>query len=490
MSQKETPKIGIHIFRRDLRIYDNTSLHKCFEEMDIVIPIFIFTPEQVSSKNSYKSDKSIQFMIESLNDVEKQFQYQNKRSKVQSLVYFYGNITNVLREITSEINVHSIYINLDYTPYSKERDSGIETFCKKSSIEFNSFHDVCLFTPGSIRTDSESVYKKFTPFYNKCLENKDKLKSINKTRINNNSFIETKNIYSTIFSLQSIVQLSAMYTDLIVPNPDNQMFGGTTEGNKILKNIKKFNNYNEERNNLTKETTQLSAYLKYGCLSIRQVYEKMKSVLNPSDGLIRQLIWRDFYIHLLDAYPSVLKGKSLQEKYDKIKWGNNKIWFKKWCNGETGFPIVDACMKQLNESGYMHNRGRLIVSSFLIKILQIDWRWGEKYFAQNLIDYDPAANNGNWQWSSGSGADSQPYFRIFNPFLQSLKHDVNAEYIKKWLPQLDETNLGFNIPAKHLHEWDKYHVEYNMKEIQYFRPIVEYKVMKEKTLAMYKDALQ
>jgi deoxyribodipyrimidine photo-lyase len=261
------------------------------------------------------------------------------------------------------------------------------------------------------------------------------------------------------------------------------MLGGTFEAYKKLKQIGDFKKYDEERNDLTKETTQLSPYLKFGCVSIREVYEIFRDKLQPEGGLVRQLIWRDFYIHLLDAYPKMLQGKSLNEKYDSIKWGNNREWFKKWCDGETGYPIVDACMKQLNESGYMHNRGRLIVSSFLIKVLQIDWRWGEKYFAQKLIDYDPAANNGNWQWASGSGADSQPYFRIFNPWLQSSKHDPNAIYIKKWLPNLS------SVQPKHLHEWDKYFTEYNLKDLKYFSPIVNYKTMKERTLKMYKDAL-
>lgn len=485
MSEK---KIGIHIFRRDLRIYDNTSLYKCFQEMDIIIPIFIFTPEQVSSKNTFKSDKSIQFMIESLNDLEKELQEENNK-KIQPIIYFYGDIIDILREITENVSIHSLYLNLDYTPYSKERDYKINNFCNKSNILFNGSHDLCLFTPGSITTDGASVYKKFTPFYNKCIDNREKIRKINKTRINNISFIESKKIYSNILSIKSVVKLNDMYSYLITPNRSNQMYGGRSEGLMKLQNMKMFKKYDEERNDLNKDTTQLSAYLKYGCLSIREVYEKMKSVLNTHEGLVRQLIWRDFYIHLLDAYPKVLKGKSLNEKYDKIKWGNNKEWFKKWCDGETGFPIVDACMSQLNKTGYMHNRGRLIVSSFLIKVLQVDWRWGEKYFAQKLIDYDPAANNGNWQWSSGSGADSQPFFRIFNPWLQSSKHDKDAKYIKKWLSQLDETNSGIRIPAKHLHEWHIYSKEYDMKKIKYFKPIVDYKEMKIKTLEMYKNAL-
>ena len=200
-------------------------------------------------------------------------------------------------------------------------------------------------------------------------------------------------------------------------------------------------------------------------------------------ALIRQLIWRDFYYHLgygfIDRF-----GKSLKPNYDNIKWNNNPTLFKKWCDGETGFPIVDACMKEINTSGYMHNRGRLIVSSFLIKNLQISWEKGEKYFAQNLVDYDVLVNNGNWQWASGSGADSQPYFRIFSPISQSTKHDKDCKYIKKWLPNLK------NIENKHLHDWEKYNHLHNLKKINYVKPIINYSKSRDITMSMYKKALR
>ena len=193
--------------------------------------------------------------------------------------------------------------------------------------------------------------------------------------------------------------------------------------------------------------------------------------------LIRQLIWRDFYIHILDANPQVLHGKSLKSKYDTIRWENNRKWFNAWCEGKTGFPIVDAGMRQLNTTGYMHNRARLITASFLVKLLHVDWRWGEKYFAQSLVDYDPAANNGNWQWVAGSGADSQPYFRIFNPWSQAEKHDPKCEYIRQWIPELRD------VDAKSILKWDTEHMNHDVK---YPRPIIDYKKERTNGLNLYK----
>lgn len=476
-------KIGVYIFRRDLRLYDNTTLLECYKQNEIVIPIFIFSPKQVTN-NEYKSIKSIQFMVECLEDLERNLKENNKSHK-QPILFFYGDEIEIISQIHNKIRFQSLFVNQDYTPFSKKRDKKIASLCKKLNIEFHSFPDVCLFPPGTILTGAGTTYQKFTPFFETCMKNREKILKSNKQHFQNKSFIQHLDIQSKVFSLKNQINLQEAYVKFTVPSTENQMFGGRTDGLKKLANSSSQKRYNIERNDLSKETTQLSPYLKYGCLSIREVYEYFREKLGYNNDLIKQLIWRDFYIHLMDAFPHVLEGKSLKPKYDNIKWGNNREWFKKWCDGETGFPIVDACMKQLNESGYMHNRGRLIVSSFLIKILQIDWKWGEKYFAQNLIDYDPAANNGNWQWASGSGADSQPYFRIFNPWLQSEKHDKDAVYMKKWLPQLERAN----VPAKHLHQWDIYHKEYNLREIGYFKPIVDYSKMKESTLDMYKKII-
>jgi deoxyribodipyrimidine photo-lyase len=226
-------------------------------------------------------------------------------------------------------------------------------------------------------------------------------------------------------------------------------------------------NYKKTHNNLATPTTLLSPYIKFGCISVREAYEKF------STPIVRQLFWRDFYAHILYAFPKL--GHPVVEKYEKLAWNNNQSHFNAWKNGKTGFPIVDACMRQLNISGYMHNRGRLIVASFLVKTLLIDWRWGEKYFAQNLVDYDVASNMHNWLWIAGGGADSQEYFRIFNPWEQSKKNDPDCVYIKKWIPEVAD------VENRKLHNWFK-----DYDENIYIKPIVDYSVQKKKVLDAYR----
>jgi deoxyribodipyrimidine photo-lyase len=246
---------------------------------------------------------------------------------------------------------------------------------------------------------------------------------------------------------------------------------------KILNNIGHFNDYGKTRNDLDKSTTQLSAYLKFGNISVRETYDKMKSKLGIKSELIKQIIWREFYAQLLYHNPQVL-GNPLKEKYGKIKWDKNMKNLNAWKNGMTGFPIVDAGMREMNKTGYMHNRARLITASFLIKTLLINWEDGEKYFSQQLTDYDPASNNGNWQWVASTGADSQPYFRIFNPWSQSEKHDPDAEYIKKWIPELQD------VPSSAIHQWNEEYENYS--NVKYTKPIVDYEIQREKVLEMYK----
>jgi deoxyribodipyrimidine photo-lyase len=250
--------------------------------------------------------------------------------------------------------------------------------------------------------------------------------------------------------------------------------GGREAGLKVLENaLKTQKQYSKTRDILSIPTSLLSPYIKFGCVSIREVFHKFRNIKD----LIRQLIWREFYMNILYAHPNVL-GHAMKPNYNKIRWKTNSKYLHAWKNGTTGYPIVDAGMRQLNTSGYMHNRARLIVASFLTKTLLIDWREGEKYFAQKLVDYDPASNNGNWQWIASTGADSQPYFRIFNPFHQSEEVDEDAIYIKTWVPELKD------IPSKEIHNWDKYYMEYKNK-INYPAPIVDYSIQKEKAIEMY-----
>lgn len=439
--------MSIFIFRRDFRIKDNTAWNKMVKENVSIYPIFIFTPEQIDN-NSYKSNNAVQFMIESLLELKKTI----------NLTLCYGDIEDVLKDIINKNTITSIYTNTDYTPYSIKREKLLTKICKLYNIKFNYYHDITLFEPKTILNKTGSVYQKFTPFYIECMKQKNNIRSIYSVNI-----ITTKHVsISTKYKADKKLDTFYTYNDKI------NIHGGRINALKTLSSVP--NHYEKTRNFLHINTTNLSAYLKFGCISIREAYHK----LNKYGMLIRQLIWREFYYHIGHGYIERF-GKSLKGgKYDMIKWENNMTLFKKWKKGLTGFPIVDACMTQLNTTGYMHNRGRLIVASFLVKNLRIDWKYGEKYFATKLIDYDVYVNQGNWQWVAGTGADSMPYFRIFNPSLQSAKYDKEAIYIKKWLPQLKD------IIPKHLHDWEKYHTNI------YIKPIINYNDSKKKTLAMYR----
>ena len=351
-----------------------------------VIPIFIFTPEQVSERNSFRSTKSIQFMIESLmnlsNDIE------TKKGKLQC---FYGEPEKIIGSIMKYLGANDtcIFLNADYTPYSKKRDLKIIKAVGKDNVKF--CHDYALYQPGTILNKSGEPFQKFTPFYNVCLN----------VTVRKPTEIKTWNFLSldtNVLKLENITLARAMNKFVGTNNGPSFFTGGRDAGILKMKAGLKLINYDNLRNDLNTPTTQMSPYLKYGCISVREFFHKIKDKMGLDSALLRQLIWRDFYLHLMYCFPRVLNGKSLKPKYDNIVWENNNRLFNAWKRGKTGYPIIDANMRMLNETGYMHNRGRLIVSSFLVKLCLVDWRKGEKYFATKLIDYDPASNNGNWQW--------------------------------------------------------------------------------------------
>lgn len=453
---------GLFIFRRDLRIQDNIALNIASEQCKHVFPIFIFTPEQITDKNKFKSDNAVQFMIESLDDLQSNIHKHNG-----NLNTFYGDNDVIIKKLINNWDIDAVFFNTDITPYAKNRDHSIERICKNMNVECITGQDYYLYEPDAVTTGSGDYYSKYTPYYNKVITLK-----------------VTAPKYTRQFHFTKVpgsnITINDAYLKFTDPNPNILVNGSRENGLKILNNISKFKTYNKTRNDLDKETTQLSAYLKFGCISVREAYEKMKSKLGLKSDLIKQLIWREFYAQLLYHNPRVL-GNPLKEKYDKIKWDKNSKHLRAWKDGLTGFPIVDAGMRQMNETGYMHNRARLITASFLIKTLLIDWEDGEKYFSQHLTDYDPASNNGNWQWVASTGADSQPYFRIFNPWSQSDKHDPDAEYIKKWIPELQD------VPSNAIHKWDEEWKKYT--NIKYPKPIVDYEAQREKALDMYKKVV-
>jgi deoxyribodipyrimidine photo-lyase len=446
---------GIFLFHRDLRIQDNIGLIQTIKKCKSIYAVFIFTPEQVGSSNPYKSNNSVQFMIESLQDLNEQTH--------KKLNVFYGNTNKVMKECIKKWNIQYVCFNKDYTPYAIERDDSLFQLCEEMNVKCEMTLDYYMYEPGSIHNSTRQTYQKFTPYYNTVKSIKPKLPQL----VHPPSFVSS-NIPNYSISLQEAM---TKFTKL---NIHILSHGGRSAGLKVLDSaLKTQKHYSKTRDILSIHTSLLSPYIKFGCVSIREVFHKFRSIKD----LIRQLIWREFYINILYSHPHVL-GHAMKPNYNKIRWRTNARYLHAWKTGNTGFPIVDAGMRQLNTTGYMNNRARLIVASFLTKTLLIDWREGEQYFAQKLVDYDPASNNGNWQWIASTGADSQPYFRIFNPYNQSAEVDEDAIYIKTWIPELR------NVPAKEIHNWDKYHSEYKSK-IHYPGPIVDYSLQKEKAIEMY-----
>ncbi len=450
-------KKSLFIFRRDLRIQDNTVLIDALKQSETVVACFIFDPRQINDINKYKSLNSIQFMLESLKDLKSQLEKAEGK-----LFIFKGVAEEVIEMIIETLSIDAIYINKDYTPFSIKRDANIHNLCTKHDIDFNSFNDCLLSNPDIIYTKNKTRYSTFTPFFKAA----SKITVMEPEKNNFTNYYSNKINYE--YNLQDFKTLAKTNTDIYEK-------GGRSECLKILSNINDFQKYNTTRNFPSIETTKLSAHNKFGTCSIREIYHTIKLELNDNNELIKQLYWRDFYTYIAFYNPYVF-GKSFQHKYVSLPWENNTTLFEKWCKGLTGVPIVDAGMNQLNATGYMHNRVRLITASFLVKDLLIDWQWGEQYFAQKLVDYDPAVNNGNWQWVASTGADRQPYFRTFNPWLQQKKYDPECTYIKKWVPALK------SIDTKTIHNWE------NSKIIikDYPKPIVNHQAQIKKTIALYK----
>lgn len=459
--------MSLFIFRRDFRLNDNIGLNNLLNESEEITPIFIFTPRQVE-RNTFKSYNCIQFMVESLKDLDV-----NLKKYGSKLHLYFGDDIDILKDINNKKKINKVYTNTDYTPFAVKRDAKLKKELEKLGIEFKTFHDITLFEPGTIKSKSDKVYQKFTPFYKTILPMKVKGLNEDIKDVKANLKKSFKNISNTKYSI-TWKEADEFHEN----NSKLNVNGGRKLAKKILSNINSWKDYDKGHDNLNYETTFLSAYLKFGCISIREAYHKLKDTFGKNDPILRQLIWREFYYHLGYSFPHVI-GSALKEQYNKIKWSKDKKTFDAWKKGETGFPIVDACMKQLNETGYMHNRGRLITASFLVKNLLQDWQLGEKYFATKLVDYDPLVNNGNWQWVAGSGADSQPYFRIFNPWTQGEKFDKDCKFIKYWIPKLKD------IPNKEIHNWEDFSKNYDF----YPDPIIDYKKSRVKALDTYKKAL-
>ena len=449
---------GLFIFRRDLRIADNMALHHACSQCDNVYTCFIFTPEQVGRSNPYKSDNAIQFMIESLTELSSDI-----HAHGGELMVFHGNNKRVIADTIDALKIDVVFFNRDYTPYAILRDEEISQLCAGRDIKCSMFQDYYLYEPGTVVTKTGTIYKKFTPFYDEVI----------KLPIDMHVTIHTSAFKKCSSAIKQQKELIDMKRILVTENTELMVNGGRIHGLEQLKHsVRTQAHYADTRNLFAVNTSQLSAYLKFGCISVREVYRQFVHSFGIKSEIMRQLIWREFYAHVLFGYPN--HKSSLKSS----KWSNNMRHFDVWCTGNTGFPIVDACMRQLNATGWMHNRGRLVVSCFLVKTLIIDWKWGEQYFANKLVDYDVASNNGNWQWISGSGVDSMPYFRTFNPWTQTEKYDPNTEFIKKWVPELKD------VDTKIIHKWDVYSKDKNIK-IGYPAPVVDFSTQHHKMLDRY-----
>ena len=451
----------LFIFRRDLRLEDNTALLYALKNSKEVILSFIFTPEQIKN-NSFRSDHSLQFMLESLEDLEKDIALKQGR-----LYYFFGTPEDVVKNCIQNLHLDGVVVNRDYTPYSIERDRKILEVCEKLQVKFCAFDDAVLHPLHQTLKSDGKPYTVFTPFYRNALK-------LNVPLPLSNPY---KNYYINPISFAK----DATFFTQILEKRGKQSLGGRAEGLKILQKIKTFADYKETRDIPSIEgTTRLSPHLKFTTVSVREVYHAVANLFSPDSDLIRSLFWRDFFTSIALYFPQVFQG-AFKTKFKEIEWVRDEDKFKLWCEGKTGFPIVDAGMREMNQTGFMHNRLRMIVASFLIKDLHIDWRWGEKYFAQTLIDYDPVVNNGNWQWVASTGCDAQPYFRIFNPWTQSLKYDPDCVYIKRFVPELSQ------LPPKIIHHWYK-EVYHNLCP-GYQLPMVDHSVESKKAYEMYKVCL-
>jgi deoxyribodipyrimidine photo-lyase len=422
-------------FRRDLRLDDNHGLFKALSSSEAVLPIFIF--DKTILDELPKDDARVTFIQECLADINTKLQKINK-----SLAVFYGKPEEVLEQITSENKIKAVYTNHDYEPYALKRDAELKSFFDQKGISFQTFKDQVIFERDEVTKDDGLPYVVYTPFSNKWKE-----------RLKNNPIENYKS--------EGLLEKIATHSYPFLSLTDFGFEESTIKVKPYDISKKIIENYTDTRNfPAVDQTSYASVHLRFGTISTRKLVQYAAKF--QDETYLKELIWREFFMQILWHFPHTVHN-SFRPKYDAIQWKNDEDLFKKWCQGKTGYPIVDAGMRQLNKTGYMHNRVRMVVASFLTKHLLIDWRWGETYFAQKLLDYEQSSNVGNWQWAAGSGVDAAPYFRIFNPTEQVKKFDKDLKYIKKWVPELET--------------------------LHYPNPIVDHKTARELCLKTYKEAV-
>jgi len=401
------------------------------------LPVFIFD-SNILDQLSEKADRRVTFIHTALTQLQQQL-----TDTKSSLQVFHSTPLQAFKQLIKQYHIEQVFTNHDYEPYARERDDQINDYLQQEGIAFNTYKDQVIFEKNEVVKDNGSPYTVFTPYskrWKATLQNAD-LK-----------LYPTEKYFSNFYKhkplpLPSLASIGFKSTDGSFPSAEID--------NSIIKQYEKHRDYPA-----VEGTSRIGIHLRFGTISIRQLVRKAQQL---NETYLNELIWREFFQMILWHFPQVGKGRSFKPGYDFIKWRNNEKEFERWCKGNTGYPIVDAGMRELNTTGFMHNRVRMITASFLTKHLLIDWRWGEAYFAEKLLDYELASNNGNWQWAAGCGCDAAPYFRVFNPYIQTKKFDPQHVYINKWVPELNE--------------------------LTYPAPIVEHEVARERCLAAYKKAL-
>lgn len=417
---KQPGTVNIFWFRRDLRLEDNAGLHHALKSEYPVQPVFIFDTNILDELED-KQDKRVVFIHQALQQLQEQLTRLGATLDVRK-----GSPDKVFSRLVEDYDIDTVFLNHDYEPYARKRDNDIYQLLKEKNIAVKGFKDQVIFEKEEVLKPDGKPYTIYTPYAKKW---KSAVEDFHYKSYPVKKYF--KNFYKQKpITLPAIKAIGFEEMDVVFPPT------------KIDKELIK--DYDKTRNTPSiKGTSKLSVHLRFGTISIRKL-AKVAATLN--EKYLNELIWRDFYQMVLFHFPEVVQ-QSFKKEYDNIRWRNNEKEFEAWCRGQTGYPIVDAGMRELNETGFMHNRVRMITASFLTKHLLIDWRWGEAYFAKKLLDYDLASNNGGWQWAAGSGCDAAPYFRIFNPYIQTKKFDPQLKYIKKRVPEFESENYPAPIVA-------------------------------------------
>ena len=444
------------LFRRDLRLFDNVGLLAALAEGEVT-PVFCLDPEQ-GPGHRYFSTFGFGFMADALRDLDEKLRAMGSSLRLLAIS------PDALPAWLAEQGIRSLHLNLDYTPFSQRRDRAIDAGCSTVGISVQTHHDSVLYQPGSVLQPSGEGYKVFTPFYKRAITLEVARPVPLPATARFAPAVETEAGWERLKAIEALC------------GPKPRLRGRSSDAADHLARIEALGNYEEVRNLPGVEgTTELSPHLKFGTVSPREVLWRSRSAHGQGHGIERELHWREFFLHLCHQFPHVY-GRPFRAEFEAVAWRNEPSDWERWVAGQTGYPIVDAGMRELAQTGSMHNRVRMIVASFLVKDLLIDWREGEAYFARTLTDYDPAVNNGSWQWAASTGADAAPYFRIFNPWLQQVKFDPEATYIKRWVPELRE------LPPGDIHDLLEHPL---LRPAHYPAPMVDHRMAAERAKAAF-----